>query len=261
MASNQHEAAVADDVEEETRWAVGSTTYRRSNKDTLPKKPRKYRRKPKEDDITINNTSIVATSISSSYAGGGTTSGGGGNNSKTISSSSFKLRPSMLLGGGGGGGGGGGEEGANDDEDDNGVLPVVVDFIDMENHTSQLKSSVDVDEPLFQPCPSTVRFKDYKPYSIYEQQLYFRNNDTVPRRIKVLLPTSPYFEISGLKAPTKGKELKDSKVAAGMEVSFTIRFKPQEVSHRSSGSSSSSSSSTGGSGGVMVVVVMVAMMF
>lgn len=32
-----------------------------------------------------------------------------------------------------------------------------------------------------------------------------------------------------MKAPVKGKELKDSKVAAGMEVSFTIRFMPQEV--------------------------------
>lgn len=44
-----------------------------------------------------------------------------------------------------------------------------------------------------------------------------------------MFPNSPYFEISAMHAPTKGKALNDSKVASGMEVSFTIKFKPQEV--------------------------------
>lgn len=44
-----------------------------------------------------------------------------------------------------------------------------------------------------------------------------------------MFPNSPYFEISAMHAPAKGKILKDSKVASGMEVSFTIKFKPQEV--------------------------------
>lgn len=51
----------------------------------------------------------------------------------------------------------------------------------------------------------------------------------MPRRLKVAFTNTPFFEISNMRAPGRKKELKDSKVAAGMEVCFVIRFKPQEV--------------------------------
>lgn len=63
-----------------------------------------------------------------------------------------------------------------------GGIPAVVDFVDMENHTCQIKSTVDVSQPIFQPYPQKVRFENYESYGgIYEQTLYFRNNDTVSK--------------------------------------------------------------------------------
>lgn len=48
------------------------------------------------------------------------------------------------------------------------------------------------------------------------------------RRIKIFKPDTPFFDIS---APVtlSGEPLKQSKIAAGMEVYFTVTFKPQEV--------------------------------
>jgi hypothetical protein len=69
--------------------------------------------------------------------------------------------------------------------------PRVTEFIDMENHTCQLKSAVDINEPLFQPYPRRVVFSDYKPYSVYEQTIYFRNNDSV-RHIHTRLSSPPH---------------------------------------------------------------------
>jgi hypothetical protein len=43
----------------------------------------------------------------------------------------------------------------------------------------QVKSAVDLSEPLFQSYPSSVKFQNYKPYSVYEQAIFFRNNDNV----------------------------------------------------------------------------------
>ncbi|KAH8054149.1 hypothetical protein JL720_14520 [Aureococcus anophagefferens] len=74
-----------------------------------------------------------------------------------------------------------------------------------------------------------VRFRDYAPFSCIERTLRFRNNDHVARRIKVLQPKSPYFEVSGPHARGKDVTLKQSKVATGMEVCFVVKFRPQEV--------------------------------
>ena len=105
----------------------------------------------------------------------------------------------------------------------------LIDLIDMAQHTCQISSTVPVGEPIFQAYPQIIKFNNFKAYTTIPQQIYFRNNDSVPRRIKLSYPDSPYFEISGMQSAVKGKELKDSKVAAGMEVSFVITFKPQEV--------------------------------
>ena len=91
-----------------------------------------------------------------------------------------------------------------------------------------MRSAVDIEQPLFQPFPAEVRFRDYAPFGVYEQTLYFRNNDHVARRIKVLPPQSPYFEVAGPRT-ADGGPLQQGKVAAGMEVCFVVKFRPQEV--------------------------------
>ena len=73
-----------------------------------------------------------------------------------------------------------------------------------------------VDEPLFQPYPMGMVFRDYEPFSTYEQTLYFRNNDNVARRIRIERPDSQYFEISAPRPNGKSGTLKNGKVAAGM---------------------------------------------
>ena len=50
----------------------------------------------------------------------------------------------------------------------------------------------------------------------------------MPRRIKVLQPDSPFIEISAPRS-VNGEPLKQTKIAAGMEIYFVVKFKPQEV--------------------------------
>ncbi|EGB10058.1 hypothetical protein AURANDRAFT_62593 [Aureococcus anophagefferens] len=104
-----------------------------------------------------------------------------------------------------------------------------IELLCLEDNTTQVHSSVGIDTPLFQPYPTEVRFRDYAPFSCIERTLRFRNNDHVARRIKVLQPKSPYFEVSGPHARGKDVTLKQSKVATGMEVCFVVKFRPQEV--------------------------------
>ncbi|KAJ1445550.1 hypothetical protein M885DRAFT_473458 [Pelagophyceae sp. CCMP2097] len=105
---------------------------------------------------------------------------------------------------------------------------VPVELFCLEDNTTQINSSVGIDTPLFTPSPDEVHFRDYAPFGCVERTLRFRNNDHVARRIKVLQPKSPYFDVSGPRG--RGAEpLKQSKVAPGMEVCFTVTFRPQEV--------------------------------
>ena len=107
--------------------------------------------------------------------------------------------------------------------------PKIVGFLDMENNTTQTTSAVEIDKPIFQPYPHILKFPEYEPFGLYEQTLYFRNNDSVSRRIRVLPPDSPYFEVIGPRSPGTMKELKQSKIGPGMEVCFIVKFRPQEV--------------------------------
>ena len=86
--------------------------------------------------------------------------------------------------------------------------PKIIDFLNLEDNTSQTTSSVDVNRPLFQAYPSVLTFGEYAAFGVYEQTLYFRNNDAVARRIRVLPPDSPYFEVIGPRSPVKMAELK-----------------------------------------------------
>ena len=82
--------------------------------------------------------------------------------------------------------------------------------------------------PIFQASPTAIVFQDYAPFATHEKRLYFRNNDYVARRIKIIQPDSPFFEVSAAKTPS-GDSLVASKVAAGIEICYTVRFKPKDV--------------------------------
>lgn len=57
--------------------------------------------------------------------------------------------------------------------------PMIIQFNNMLDNTSQIHSSVDVDLPLFQPNPKIVVFEEYKPFTIIHRKIYFRNKDSV----------------------------------------------------------------------------------
>ena len=54
---------------------------------------------------------------------------------------------------------------------------------------------MDIDEAIFQPFPSELIFQNFKPFQTYQIPLELRNNDKVPRMVKVTDNTSPYFSI------------------------------------------------------------------
>ena len=97
----------------------------------------------------------------------------------------------------------------------------------MSDYTSQVATAVPVDVPLFAPRPSLLQFREFAPFSEVTGRLTLLNSDKVARRVRVVPPDSPYFSISG---PTtvSGEALSDGRVAPGMEVAFTLTFKPQE---------------------------------
>jgi hydrocephalus-inducing protein len=105
-------------------------------------------------------------------------------------------------------------------------VPEMIEFLDIRS-SAQPNSYVSIDEPIFQPLVSSLMFDDYEPFRTYTKKLWFRNNDNVARRLKILPSDSPYFSVSVPKTAQKGTR-KDGTVAAGMELCFNITFKPQQ---------------------------------
>ncbi|XP_078688637.1 hydrocephalus-inducing protein-like [Branchiostoma floridae x Branchiostoma belcheri] len=100
-------------------------------------------------------------------------------------------------------------------------LPQIVELLDMAETTHQKFSQVNIDEAMFQPFPSEIRFQNYEPHQTYEVPLQLRNNDGVPRLVKVYQTDSPYFKII---SPNNVGD----KVAPGMASTFRILFTPLE---------------------------------
>ncbi|XP_021264314.1 hydrocephalus-inducing protein homolog isoform X3 [Numida meleagris] len=99
--------------------------------------------------------------------------------------------------------------------------PRVIQLLDMSDTSHQKFSSVDLDQTLFQPFPSEVVFQSYVPCEVYEVPLVLRNNDVVPRLVKVILENSPYFKLISPGDVSR-------KVAPGMPSTFRILFTPEE---------------------------------
>ncbi|XP_046889403.1 hydrocephalus-inducing protein homolog [Hypomesus transpacificus] len=99
--------------------------------------------------------------------------------------------------------------------------PRILELLDMSETTHQKFSSVDVDQALFQPFPSEIVFQNYSPSKTYQIPLTLRNNDKIPRLVKVMEEDSLYFRVV---SPVDV----GSKVAPGMASIFTVLFSPQE---------------------------------
>ncbi|XP_059684686.1 hydrocephalus-inducing protein homolog [Gavia stellata] len=99
--------------------------------------------------------------------------------------------------------------------------PRIIQLLDMSETSHQKFSSVDLDQSLFQPFPSEVVFQSYVPCEVYEAPLILRNTDKVPRLVKVILESSPYFKLIGPRDVYR-------KVAPGMRSTFRILFTPEE---------------------------------
>ncbi|XP_030060864.1 hydrocephalus-inducing protein homolog [Microcaecilia unicolor] len=99
--------------------------------------------------------------------------------------------------------------------------PRIIQLLDISETSFQKFSTVDVDQTLFQPFPSEIVFQNYVPHETYEVPLVLRNEDRIPRLVKVIQETSPYFKII---SPIDAY----NKVACGMQSTFRILFTPDE---------------------------------
>eukprot|EP00760_Papus_ankaliazontas_P031923 PhM_4_TR5537/c0_g1_i1/m.106423/K17570/HYDIN; hydrocephalus-inducing protein len=87
-------------------------------------------------------------------------------------------------------------------------------------HQQHLVSQRDL---TFLVSPSEVVFKDFVPFQRYEQALQFKNQTTTVKYVRVLAPDSRFFTISEPKSTSS-----TLKVAAGLSVTYTVIFKPEE---------------------------------
>ncbi|KAM6409238.1 hydrocephalus-inducing protein homolog [Rhynochetos jubatus] len=99
--------------------------------------------------------------------------------------------------------------------------PQIIQLLDMSETSHQKFSAVDLEQSLFQPFPSEVVFQNYVPCEVYEVPLVLRNKDKVPRLVKVVSESSPYFKLI---SPTDACR----KVAPGMLSAFRVLFTPEE---------------------------------
>ncbi|XP_055955951.1 hydrocephalus-inducing protein-like [Patella vulgata] len=100
-------------------------------------------------------------------------------------------------------------------------IPRKTELLDMGETSLQKFSQINIDEPMFQPYPSEIFFQNYEPHQIYEVPLTLRNNDKVPRLVKVSSVDSPYFNI--ISPNDVG-----NKVGPGLPTIFRIQFTPHE---------------------------------
>ena len=100
--------------------------------------------------------------------------------------------------------------------------PKIVELLDIAEYTHHVESVLPLGEPIFQAFPPEVAFQEFEPFETYSMTVTFRNNDNVPRRMKVLPLGSRFFTVTpNSVAGGTGR------VATGMEVSFTVTFKPE----------------------------------
>ncbi|CAE7461731.1 HYDIN [Symbiodinium sp. CCMP2592] len=98
----------------------------------------------------------------------------------------------------------------------------IVAFQDMGDYTHQVDSVVPVEEPLFKATPPEIRFANFESLQNLDATLCLRNQDNV---VKILHLGS--MEEAGFNCRKINGD-GDNKVAPGMEVSYTVRFTPDQ---------------------------------
>jgi hydrocephalus-inducing protein len=101
-------------------------------------------------------------------------------------------------------------------------LSPIVEVLNMADYTHNTVSVVPISEPIFQASPSSVVIREFQPQETLKIEICLRNNDNVARRVKMTQPESPCFSVE----LTNKKPA--SKVAPGMDVSYTLSFTPEE---------------------------------
>eukprot|EP00929_Paragymnodinium_shiwhaense_P007666 TRINITY_DN111574_c0_g1_i1.p1 TRINITY_DN111574_c0_g1~~TRINITY_DN111574_c0_g1_i1.p1 ORF type:complete len:5027 (+),score=1455.52 TRINITY_DN111574_c0_g1_i1:94-15081(+) len=112
-----------------------------------------------------------------------------------------------------------------------GQKPKITAFLDLAQYSNYTNPIVPVDQPLFSVYPPMITFSDFEGLQTYEAVVTLRNQDNVARRVKVCPPDTPFFElVAGRKikqaASSSSTSNAGDKIAPGMEVSYTVRFKP-----------------------------------
>ncbi|KAL2300220.1 hypothetical protein Nmel_012186 [Mimus melanotis] len=83
----------------------------------------------------------------------------------------------------------------------------------------QIFSAAGLDHRSLQPCPAEVVFQNYSSGEVCEMPVVLRNRDKVPHLVKVILESSPYFQ---LEMPNDAHR----KVPPGLSVTVRIIFTP-----------------------------------
>lgn len=115
------------------------------------------------------------------------------------------------------------------------VKPRITEFLNIGDYSINRESCVPIEEPLFEPIPSVIRFTDYEPLQIKSVVFKLRNKDSVARTVRIIQPESRLFQVS-LYSSEKGAQgeevisVSGSKVAPGLEVKYLIKFSPEAKS-------------------------------
>ncbi|XP_063716545.1 hydrocephalus-inducing protein homolog isoform X4 [Symsagittifera roscoffensis] len=99
--------------------------------------------------------------------------------------------------------------------------PLILELLDMGTTTYQKFTDVPLSRAIFQPFPSEIIFQQYTPGKMFEVPLLLRNDDKVPRLVKVTAEFSPYFKVV---TPSNSGD----KVAPGMAATYVVQFYPEE---------------------------------
>lgn len=108
------------------------------------------------------------------------------------------------------------------DQVDHMRIPRIIELLDVTQASQYKDTGLSIDQPLFQPFPSDVRFQQFVPTRVYELPLQLHNVDSVARRIRVLDANSQYFQVV---PPPNAAD----KVAPGVSLTFVVRFFPDEA--------------------------------
>lgn len=71
--------------------------------------------------------------------------------------------------------------------------PMIIEFNNMQDNTSQVHSTVEINQPLFQPSPKIVVYDNYAPFVPVDRKIFFRNNDSVSALLQFLCLLSINF--------------------------------------------------------------------